>query len=100
MIFQWNYSLAGLISLLQTLVTICGNRVVKGESPSVVTIVSATESIYSLIRQNLFTSEKSNERVLVGSVLVVISVFLVDVHKFLQERKRKKKTILHSRDVH
>ena len=99
-ILQRKYCLAVLVSLLPRFAVICSNCVVKCEPPSVVTNISATEIIYSFILQNLFTSEKSNERVLLGNPLAVTSVLLVDVHKFFQERKRKKKKILHSRDVH
>ncbi|CAF0761467.1 unnamed protein product [Adineta steineri] len=92
-IFQWKYWLATLISLLQTLGVICGNRAVKRERPSIVTIVSASEIIYAILLQNIFTKDKSNLWVLLGSTLVISSVFLIGVHKFVQERKTKKKKI-------
>ncbi|CAF4246593.1 unnamed protein product, partial [Adineta steineri] len=84
---------ATLISLLQTLGVICGNRAVKRERPSIVTIVSASEIIYAILLQNIFTKNKSNVWVLLGSTLVISSVFLIGVHKFVQERKTKKKKI-------
>lgn len=92
-IFQWKYWLATLISLLQTLGVICGNRAVKREPASVVTIVSASDIIYAILLQNLFTKDKSNLWVLLGSTLVISSVLLIGVHKFMQERKTKKKNI-------
>jgi len=92
-IFQWKYWLATLISLLQTLGVICGNRAVKREPSSIVTIVSASDIIYAILLQNLFTKDKSNLWVLLGSTLVISSVLLIGVHKFMQERKTKKKNI-------
>jgi drug/metabolite transporter (DMT)-like permease len=92
-IFQWKYWLATLISLLQTLGVICGNRAVKREPASVVTIVSASDIIFAILLQNLFTKNKSNLWVLLGSTLVISSVVLIGVHKFMQERKTKKKKI-------
>ncbi|CAF1068482.1 unnamed protein product [Adineta ricciae] len=89
-IFQWKYWLAGLISLLQTLAVIAGNRSVKREPPSIVTIVSASEIIYAIVLQNLFTRNKSNIWVVIGSLMVISSVLLIGVHKFAQERKKKK----------
>ncbi|CAF4287833.1 unnamed protein product, partial [Adineta steineri] len=45
----WTVVFATLISLLQTLGVICGNRAVKRERPSIVTIVSASEIIYAIL---------------------------------------------------
>ncbi|UJR17617.1 hypothetical protein I4U23_004513 [Adineta vaga] len=92
-IFQWKYWLAALISLLQTLAVIVGNRAVKREPPSIVTIVSSSEIIYAILLQNIFTIKKSNLWVLLGSGLVISSVLLIGIHKFTQERTIKKKQI-------
>ncbi|CAF1189432.1 unnamed protein product [Adineta steineri] len=92
-IFQWKYWLAGLISLGQTLAVIAGNCAIKREPPSIVTIVSSVDIIYAITLQNLFTQKKSNLWVLLGSTLVVSSVVLIGLDKFMQERKIKKKKL-------
>ncbi|CAF1032190.1 unnamed protein product [Adineta steineri] len=92
-IFQWKYWLAGLISLGQTLAVIAGNGAIKREPPSIVTIVSSVDIIYAITLQNLFTQKKSNLWVLLGSTLVVSSVVLIGLDKFMQERKIKKKKL-------
>ena len=92
-IFQWKYWLASLIILLQTLAVICGNRAVKREPPSIVTIVSASDIIYAILLQNLFTKNKSNLWVLLGSSLVISSVLLIGIQKFMEERETKQKKI-------
>ncbi|CAF4045087.1 unnamed protein product [Adineta steineri] len=92
-IFQWKYWLAGLISMGQTLAVIAGNCAIKREPPSIVTIVSSVDIIYAITLQNLFTQKKSNLWVLLGSTLVVSSVVLIGLDKFMQERKIKKKKL-------
>lgn len=91
-IFQWKYWLATIISLMQTLAVICGNRAVKREPPSIVTIISASEIIYAIILQNLFTKTRSNLWALLGSALVISSVLLIGIHKMWQEKKAAKAT--------
>jgi drug/metabolite transporter (DMT)-like permease len=98
-IFQWKYWLATLTSLLQILAIISGNRAVKREPPSIVTVVSASDIIYAILLQNTFTKKRSNLWILLGSALVISSVLLIGVHKFVQERKTKKKKIKNGNSV-
>ncbi|CAF1422089.1 unnamed protein product [Adineta steineri] len=92
-IFQWKYWLAGLISLLQSLGMICRVRALGRELPSIITIVSASDIIFAILLQNLFTKNKSNLWVLLGSALILLSVILLGVHKLAQEQKTKKKSL-------
>jgi drug/metabolite transporter (DMT)-like permease len=99
-LFRPKYWGASLISLLQTCSTICGNQAVKREPPSVFIVLSSTEIVYSIVLQNLFTKKKSNQWVLLGSALVVISVMLIGAHKFIEERKKRIKNWAHVRNSH
>ncbi|CAF0865655.1 unnamed protein product [Adineta steineri] len=90
-IFQWKYWLAGLISLIQIFGIICAIRALSREPPSIITIVSASDIIFAVLLQNLFTKNKSNLWVLLGSALILSSVIFIGLHKFMQEQKAKKK---------
>ncbi|CAF2758644.1 unnamed protein product [Rotaria sp. Silwood2] len=86
--FTWQFFLAASVSLMQVLSSTLTQRAIKLEHPSIISVVQSSDILFAIILQNLFTNVKSNWFVLIGSLLVTTSIFLVGAHKFWQDRKK------------
>ncbi|CAF0784955.1 unnamed protein product [Rotaria sordida] len=86
--FTWQYYLATSIALMQVFSSTLRQYAIKLEYPSIISIVESSDILFAIILQNLFTNVKSNWFVLIGSLLVTTSIFLVGINKFWQDRKK------------
>lgn len=76
------FLLASLINFSQIASSMLTQKAIKREHPSIFTIVQSSDILFSLLLQNLFTSDQSNLLSICGSFLVLTSVFLVGCLKF------------------
>jgi drug/metabolite transporter (DMT)-like permease len=86
--FTWQYLVAALVSLIQLLSSTFTQKAIKLEHPSLISVVQSSDILFAIILQNLFTTEKSNWLVLLGSALVTMSIFLVGGYKLWNDRKK------------
>jgi drug/metabolite transporter (DMT)-like permease len=86
--FTWQYLIAASISLLQLFSSILTQKAIKLEHPSLISVVQSSDILFSIFLQNLFTNEKSNWLVLLGSALVTTSIFLVGSYKLWNDHKK------------
>jgi drug/metabolite transporter (DMT)-like permease len=86
--FTWQYFVAASVSLIQLLSSTITQKAIKLEHPSIVSVVQSSDILFAIILQNLFANVKSNWLVILGSILVTTSIFLVGIHKFWNERKK------------
>jgi len=84
-----NFICASIISLLQLCPMILAQKAIKREHPSIVTVVQSSDIIFAIILQNIFTTIKTNLIALIGSVLVITSIFIVGSHKLWLDRKNR-----------
>jgi drug/metabolite transporter (DMT)-like permease len=89
--FTWQFFVAASVSLIQLLSSTITQKAIKLEHPSIVSVVQSSDILFAIILQNLFASVKSNWLVILGSILVTTSIFLVGIHKFWNERKKLSK---------
>ncbi len=86
--FTWQYLIAASVSLIQLFSSTITQKAIKLEHPSIISVVQSSDILFAIILQNLFTNEKSNWLVLLGSALVTTSIFLVGIHKLWNDRKK------------
>jgi len=86
--FTWQFFLAAGVSLIQVFASIITQKAIKLEHPSIISVVQSSDILFAIILQNLFSKEKSNWFVLIGSCLVTTSIFLVGINKFWQDQKK------------
>ena len=79
---------ASMVAVLQILPMILVQKSVKREHPSIVTVVQASDIIFAIILENIFTSLKSNVLALIGALLVIVSILIVGGHKIWIDRQR------------
>lgn len=89
--FTWQFFVAASVSLMQVFSSTLTQCAVKLEHPSIVSVVQSSDILFAILLQNIFTNDKSNWFVLIGSFLVTTSIFLVGINKFWQDQKKKKK---------
>ncbi|CAF1185392.1 unnamed protein product [Adineta ricciae] len=89
----WKYLCASSVCLLQILSSIWIQKAIKRESPSVFTIIQSSDILFSILLQNLVSSSKSNLLSIFGSMLVLTSILIISIYKFLNERKTKTNTV-------
>ncbi|CAF1137825.1 unnamed protein product [Rotaria magnacalcarata] len=89
--FTWQFFLAAFVSLLQLFSSTLTQKAIKLEHPSIVSIVQSSDILFAIILQNLFAHQKSNWLVILGSLLVTTSIFLVGIPKFWNDRKKLSK---------
>ncbi|UJR35751.1 hypothetical protein I4U23_028500 [Adineta vaga] len=77
------------LATLQLIPMVLTQKAIKREHPSIVTVVQATDIIFALILKNIFLTEKSNRLALIGSTLVLISIFILGGHKFWLDRRNR-----------
>lgn len=84
-----NFFLASLISILQLCPMILSQKAIKREHPSIVTVVQSSDIIFAIVLQNTFTAVKTNPVALVGSALVITSIFIVGGYKLWLDRQSR-----------
>ncbi|CAF3470012.1 unnamed protein product [Rotaria socialis] len=89
--FTWQFFLAAFVSLIQLFSSTLTQKAIKLEHPSIVSIVQSSDILFAIILQNLFAYQKSNWLVILGSLLVTTSIFLVGIPKFWNDRKKLSK---------
>jgi len=86
--FTWQFFVAASVSLIQVFSSTIMQKAIKLEHPSIISVAQSSDILFALILQNLFSNEKSNGFVLIGSFLVTASIFLVGIKKFWQDKKK------------
>ena len=87
--FTGKYLIAASVSLFQLLSSTIIQKAIKLEHPSLISVVQSSDILFAIGLQNLFTNEKSNWLVLLGSALVTTSIFIVGGHKLWKDGKKK-----------
>jgi drug/metabolite transporter (DMT)-like permease len=90
-ILSWRYLLSSIVCLVMIVVTILTQKAIKREHPAIFTLLGSADIIFALILQNIFTSKRSNFFAILGSTLVISSVIIIGISKFINERRRHKK---------
>ena len=95
---QWNFRanylnrdfiFASIITISQLIPMVLSQKAVKREHPSIITVVQSSDILFALILQNVFTDIKTNLLALLGSTLVLTSIFLVGGHKLWLDRQNR-----------
>ncbi|CAF3389245.1 unnamed protein product [Rotaria sp. Silwood1] len=84
-----NFIFASIIAILQLFPMILSQKSIKREHPSIVTVVQSSDILFALILQNIFASIKTNFLELIGSILVLTSIFIVGGHKLWLDRQHR-----------
>jgi drug/metabolite transporter (DMT)-like permease len=84
-----NFFYATILATLQLIPMVLSQKSIKREHPSIVTVVQASDILFAIILQNLFSINKSNGLALIGSTLVLASIIIVGVHKLWQDRQNR-----------
>ena len=87
---NWKYLCASLVCLLQIISSILTQKSLKREHPSIFTIVQSSDILFSILLQNIFSSIKSNFLSLFGAILVLISIVIISIFKFINDKKTKR----------
>ena len=80
---------ATLLATLQLIPMILSQKSIKREHPSIVTVVQASDILFAIIFQTLFSNEESNTLALIGSLLVITSIVIVGAHKLWLDRRNR-----------
>ncbi|CAF1402747.1 unnamed protein product [Adineta steineri] len=84
-----NFIYATILATLQLIPMVLTQKSIKREHPSIVTVVQASEILFSLILQNIFLAKKSNGLAIIGSILVLTSIFILGGHKLWLDRQNR-----------
>jgi len=84
--FTKNFLIATILATLQLIPMVLSQKSIKREHPSIVTVIQASDILFAIILQNIFSINKSNKLALIGSTLVLTSIVIVGVHKLRQDR--------------
>lgn len=93
-IFTWKYFFASLICLVMMVTNILTQKAIKREHPAIFTLLTSADIIFALILQNLFTDKHSNLYALLGSALVIVSVLIIGLARFWNDRQIQKKNAM------
>lgn len=93
-IFTWRYLLASSICLVMMVTNILTQKAIKREHPAIFTLLTSADILFALILQNLFTNKRSNLFALLGSALVILSVLIIGLARFWNDRQTQKKNAL------
>ncbi|CAF1351737.1 unnamed protein product [Rotaria magnacalcarata] len=77
------------IAILQLLPMVLSQKSIKREHPSIVTVVQSSDILFAIVLQNLFSSIKTNLLALIGSALVLTSIFIVGSHKLWLDQQNR-----------
>jgi drug/metabolite transporter (DMT)-like permease len=86
--FTWQFFVAASVSSIQVFSSTIMQKAIKLEHPSIISVAQSSDILVAIVLQNLFSNEKSNWFVLIGSFLVTTSIFLVGINKFCQDQKK------------
>ena len=81
-----DFLFATIVATLQLIPMVFQQKAIKREHPSIVSVLIANEILFSIILQNIFSTNKSNLFTLIGSALVLTSIIILCVHKLWQDR--------------
>lgn len=84
-----DFMLASIIATLQLFPMVLAQKSIKREHPSIVTVVQSSDILFAIILQNVFSSIKTDLLGLIGSVLVLTSIFIVGGHKLWVDRQSR-----------
>ncbi len=84
-----DFLLASMVSISQIIPMVFSQKAVKREHPSIITVVQSSDILFALILQNVFTTIKTNLLALMGSILVLTSIFIVGGHKLWLDRQKR-----------
>ena len=87
---NWKYFCASLVCLLQIISSILAQKAVKREHPSIFTIIQSSDILFSIVLQNIFSSIKSNLLSLFGAILVLMSIVMISIFKFINDKKTRR----------
>lgn len=87
--FRRDFIYATILATLQLIPMVLSQKSVKREHPSIVTVIQASDILFAIIFQTLFSTKKSNGLALIGSMLVLFSIVLVGAHKLYQDRRNR-----------
>ncbi|CAF2388882.1 unnamed protein product [Rotaria sp. Silwood2] len=87
--FKKDFIFATIIAILQLFPMILSQKSIKREHPSIVTVVQSSDILFAIILQNVFSSIKTNLLELIGSTLVLTSIFIVGGHKLWLDRQNR-----------
>jgi drug/metabolite transporter (DMT)-like permease len=88
---SWKYLLASFICFAMIISNLLTQKAIKHEHPAIFTLLTSADIIFSLILQNIFTTKRSNLFALIGSALIICSVVIIGLSKFLSEKRIDKK---------
>jgi drug/metabolite transporter (DMT)-like permease len=80
---------ATILATLQLIPMVLTQKSIKREHPSIISVVQSSDILFAIILDNIFTTIKSNSLALVGSTLVLTSIFIVGLHKLWQDRQNR-----------
>jgi len=78
-----------MITIIQFIPMILAQKAIKREHPSIITVVNSSDIIFALTLQNIFSSIKTNLLAIIGSLLVITSIFIVGAHKLWLDRQNR-----------
>jgi drug/metabolite transporter (DMT)-like permease len=84
-----DFIFASIISILQIVPMILAQKSIKREHPSIVTVVQSSDILFAIILQNVFSTSKTNLLAIIGSILVLTSIFIVGGHKLWLDRQNR-----------
>ena len=87
--FTRDFFFATALATSQLVPMVLSQKSIKREHPSIVTVVQASDILFAITFQNLFSDTKSNGLALIGSTLVLTSIGIVGGHKVWQDRQKR-----------
>lgn len=84
-----DFFFASIITVSHFIPMVLSQKAIKREHPSIITVVNSSDILFALILQNLFSSTKTNSFALIGSFLVLTSIFIVGAHKVWLDRQNR-----------
>jgi drug/metabolite transporter (DMT)-like permease len=84
-----DFLLASMITVSQLIPMVLSQKAIKREHPSIITVVQSSDILFALILENAFSSIRTNLLALMGSTLVLTSIFIVGGHKLWLDRENR-----------
>lgn len=88
--YRKEFFYATILATLQMIPMILTQKSIKREHPSIVTVAQTSDILFALVLENLFSNNKTNLLALIGSMLVLISIFMIGIHKLWLDRRQRK----------
>ena len=93
-LMQKKFLYAIFLVTIQFIPMILTQKSIKREHPSIISIVQSCDILFTIIFEQLYSTTKLNYRTLIGSILVLTSIFIVGIDKFCQDKKANKKNFI------